>query len=86
MADKPFAVTHATWVKTEGDRIQGFILMPRFWGTKWDHKKLMRALADIGLNYSMAEIAELNDELHRRGIVEDVAEATPVAAEATDVV
>ncbi len=72
MADSPFSVTHATWLKTEADRVGGFILMPKFWGKKWTHKKLKQELLDIGLDYTLTEVAELNDELHKRGIVEDV--------------
>jgi hypothetical protein len=54
-----FKVTESTWLKTEGDRVESIIKMPKFWGVKWTHAKLRKALADIG-------------ELHTRGIVEDV--------------
>ncbi len=74
MADSPFSVTHATWLKTEADRLQALILMPKFWNHKWNHKRLQKALDDIGLKYTLEQIAELNDELHTRGIVEDVVE------------
>jgi hypothetical protein len=69
-----FVVNKATWLKTEGDRVVGIILMPKFWGVKWTHPKLRKALADIGLEYSADEINLLNDEMHTRGIVEDVAD------------
>ncbi len=85
MPDK-FRVTHATWLATETERVRDILIGIKFWGVKWDHKRLQKELGDIGLNYSMAEIAELNDELHKRLIVEDITEAAPVVAEATDVV
>jgi hypothetical protein len=67
-----FKVNAATWLKTEGDRVQSIILSPRHWGVKWTHPKLRKALADIGLEYSVDEINLLNDEMHTRGLVEDV--------------
>lgn len=67
-----FKVNQATWLKTEGDRVEALIKMPKFWGVKWTHPKLRKALADLGLEYSVGEINLLNDEMHTRGIVEDV--------------
>lgn len=78
MGDTSFAVTHAAWLKTETDRLEAIILMPRLWGRKWTHARLKRELHDIGLDYSLAEIAEINGELHTRGIVEDVVIAEPL--------
>ncbi len=88
MADIPFAVTHATWIKTETDRIGEIILTPRFRGRAWTHKRLQRELADIGLEYTIAQIAELTDDLHKRGVVEDVTDIgpTPVPVEAPVIV
>ncbi len=79
MGDAPFAVTHATWLRTESDRIEQIILAPRLWGRKWTHKRLQRELADIGLEYTIEQIAELNDELHQRLIVEDVKDEPVIA-------
>jgi hypothetical protein len=84
--DAPFCVTHATWLATESTRLQAIILSPRFWGEKWTHKRLRAALQDSGLAYSLAQIAELNDDLHKRRIVEDVEEATPAPVEIGDAV
>ena len=67
-----FKVNTATWLKTEGDRLAAILVLPKFWGVKWTHPKLRKALADIGLEYSPEEINLLNDEMHTRGIVEDV--------------
>ncbi len=69
-----FKVTQAKWLEMESARVREIILMPKFWGEKWNHGKLRKALADIGLNYSAAEIDLLNDALHVQGIVEDVPE------------
>lgn len=69
-----FRVAHDTWLKTEADRIEGILLMPKFWRRAWTGQSLKEALSDIGLDYSMPEIQELNEELHRRGIVEDIGE------------
>ncbi len=73
MADK-FRIIHSVWLATETERIKGILLMPKFWGKAWTHLKLKQELSDIGLNYSKEEIAELNDALHKAGVVEDVAE------------
>lgn len=67
-----FKVTHASWLKTEVDRIENIILGIKFWHRAWTHQSLKEEMEGIGLSYSMPEILELNDELHTRGIVEDV--------------
>lgn len=69
-----FQVSKATWLKTEGDRLAAILVMPKFWGVVWDHDRLQKALAALGLNYTREQILLLNDELHTRGIVEDVKE------------
>ena len=69
-----FKVTQAKWLEMESARVREVILMPKFWGVRWNQSKLRKELADIGLHYSKEEIGLLNDELHKQGIVEDVAE------------
>lgn len=69
-----FKVTTEKWLAAEGDRIEAFVLMPKFWHKAWTRLDLRKELSDIGLDYSEREIAVLNDELHRRGIVEDTPE------------
>lgn len=70
-----FKVTHKVWLKTEADRIESLLLMPKYWRRAWTPQSLKAELLDpIGLDYSMPEILQLNDELHTRGIVEDVPE------------
>ena len=68
----PWKVTDATWLKTEGNRIEAIVLLPKFWHRAWTDSSLKDALEEIGLAYSMPEIRLLNDELHKRGIVQDL--------------
>ena len=67
-----FKVTSAKWLETESARVTSILLIPRFWGKKWDHENLRKELANIGLMYSKEDIIALNDELHKQGIVEDI--------------
>jgi len=67
----PWKVTPTKWLEKEGDRIEALILMPKYWHRAWTRQSLQEELHALGLEYSMEEIASLNDELHRRGIVED---------------
>lgn len=69
-----FKVSDSQWLKTEGDRVQALILMPKFWHRAWTPESLKGTLNDLGLGYSMPDVLEINDELHQRGIVEDVPE------------
>lgn len=68
----PWRVSYANWLQVETDRVQQIILMPRHWHRVWTAKSLQAELAEIGLDYSRPECEQINDELHRRGIVEDV--------------
>lgn len=68
----PFKITHTKWLETEVARVMGVILMPKFWHRAWTDQSLKVALNDIGLDYSLPEVEELNDELHKLSIVEDV--------------
>jgi len=67
----PFRVKRAVALKTEADRIQAILLTPSRIRVTWTQESLQAELLRIGLEYSNAEIAALNDELHTRGIVED---------------
>jgi hypothetical protein len=69
-----FRVKHEVWLATETARVKDIILGIKYWGVRWTHAKLRSELAEIGLNYSPAEIDELNDALHAAGTVEDVPE------------
>lgn len=68
----PWKVTDEKWLQVEADRIQEFILMPRFRHKIWTPKLLQTELNSIGLAYSLKECEALNDELHKRGVVVDV--------------
>ena len=70
----PFRIRDAVWLKTETDRVQGIILMPKYWHRAWTHQSLKVELETIGLVYSTPEIIRINGELHLRGVVEDVSE------------
>jgi len=70
----PFKVSHDRWLQVEADRVQVIIEMPKFWHRGWTPQSLQEALLDLGLEYSMPQITEINDELHRRAVVEDVPE------------
>ena len=73
----PWKVTHAKWLQVEADRVEAVVLLPRFRHQAWTPQKLQGQLAEIGLAYSIPECQEINDELHRRGVVEDVAGPPP---------
>lgn len=68
----PFKVTREKWLETETSRVVDIILGVKFWHKAWTPQSLRKALAEIGLDYSLPQVREINDELHRRGIVEDV--------------
>lgn len=67
-----FRVSHATWLATETERVKGLILTPRLWQRRWTDVRLRRELADIGLDYTLEEVQEINDALHTQGVVEDI--------------
>jgi hypothetical protein len=77
MPDTPWRVTHAVWLATETERVKDLILVPKFWHHKWTPHSLKVALNDLGLDYSLPQMEEINGELHRLGVVEDVAEPRP---------
>ena len=68
----PFKVSRAVWLKTEGDRIEALILMPKWWRRSWTDVSLHAALQELGLDYTLREVGALNDEMHKRGVVVDV--------------
>jgi hypothetical protein len=68
-----FRVSRATALRVETDRVEQIILVPRFWRRVWTTESLLEELHGIGLNYTLEELSRINDELHERGVVEDVA-------------
>ena len=67
-----FRVKHEVWLATETARVREILIGIKYWGVKWSHAELRKELAETGLNYSAAEIDELNGALHAAGVVEDV--------------
>ena len=65
-------VTKAKWLQVETDRVESIVLMPKFWRRVWTPESLQGALKGIGLEYSMPDVQLINDELHTRGVVEDL--------------
>jgi len=72
-----FKIAHAVWLATETARVKSIILSPRYWRQAWNARHLHAALHEIGLNYTLPEVIEINDELHTQGVVEDIAEPGP---------
>lgn len=54
------------------DQVQAIIKTPRQRYTEWTDESLQAYLAELGLDYTLEEIQIINDELHTRGVVEDV--------------
>jgi len=69
-----FRVKKAKMLQLCTDQVESFITMARFRNTVWTDEKLHWELTHIGLDYTLEEVQRMNDELHTRGIVEDVAE------------
>ena len=70
-----FKVTEEKWLENEANRIQAIIFMPRYWHRAWTPQSLKEELLNTQhLEYSLEEITTINDELHRRGDVEDIPE------------
>jgi len=68
----PWKVSAAKWLQVETDRVEAIVLMPKFWHRPWRPQSLQEALKEIGLDYSLPEVQLINDELHARGVVEDL--------------
>lgn len=67
-----FKVKQAKALQVETDRVESILLIPRFWRRVWTQEMLKEELDKIGLVYTLEELGHINDELHRRGVVEDV--------------
>jgi hypothetical protein len=68
----PWKVARAHWLAVEADRVQAIIEMPKFWHRAWTLESLHAALEEIHMFYSMQDVEAINDELHARGVVEDL--------------
>lgn len=80
-----FQVSHQTWLDTEAARIGELILAPKYWGRTWTDASLHHELQDLGLYYTRDQVKELNDQLHKLSVVEDVviAQPSPLPVEGT---
>jgi len=67
----PWKVSNAKWLQVETDRVEAIILMPKYWHRAWTPNSLQQTLTTLGLEYSLEEVEAINDELHKRGVVED---------------
>ncbi len=71
----PWKIAHAHWLEIETDRVQAIIEMPRYWHHAWTPESLKAEIEGTQkLEYSLPEIQKISDELHRRGVVEDLDE------------
>lgn len=66
-----FKLKRAVALKICTDQVEAIITMPRFRDTEWTDVSLKKYLDDIGLDYTLQEVQLINDELHKRGIVEN---------------
>lgn len=69
-----FRLKRALALKVCADQVQSLIARPLFRNTTWTQESLFHYLEGIGLDYTLQEVGIINDELHNRGIVEDVEE------------
>ena len=68
-----YKVIHALWLKTEIDRVEDIILMPRYWGREWTLPSIQEELSNTQhLHYSTEEIIEIGLGLVSRGIIESI--------------
>jgi hypothetical protein len=65
-----YRVKPVFWLKTEADRVEAIILLPKFWSVVWTAATLREKLAELGLDYSPEQIDEIGAELVLRGVVE----------------
>lgn len=68
----PWQVKPSIWLKTETDKVEGIILLPKYWSTVWTEATLRVALEGVGVTYSAGQITLIGAELLRRGILEAV--------------
>jgi len=67
----PFKLTEKVVTKVCGDQIEAILTSPRFRNKIWTPESLLEHLDYLGLDYTLDEVKKLNDEMHKRGIVED---------------
>lgn len=61
-------------LKVCADQVEVLIANPAQRTTEWTAESLHKYLLGLGLDYTLEEVQRLNDEMHARGIVEDIPE------------
>lgn len=68
-----FRIKRSVALKVCSDQVEVIITRPRFRDKEWTDVTLREYLVkDLGLDYTLEEIQHINDELHDRGIIEDI--------------
>ena len=67
-----YRVIPAVWLKTEADRVEAFMLMPKYWARTWTVESLKQELDKAGMEYSTGDVELIGAELVTRGIIEVV--------------
>lgn len=67
-----FRVKRSKVLQVCTDQVADIVLMPQLRNNVWTDESLQVYLAGMGLDYTLEEVQHINDELHTRGIVEDV--------------
>ena len=65
-----YRVKSTVWLKTEADRVEAFMLMPKYWARTWTAEMLQQELKKAGMDYAPDQIGIIGAELVKRGIVE----------------
>lgn len=69
-----FRMKRALALKVCTDQVEKIVVMPRYRNTVWTTGSLHELLLGIGLDYTLQEVSLINEELHNRGVVEDIQE------------
>ena len=59
------------WLKTETDKVQAIVLMPKYWTTFWTDATLQKQIEELGIVYTVQQCAEILDELKTRGVMDE---------------
>ena len=59
------------WLKVETDKVEAIVLMEENWTKTWTAATLQEYLEGKGLNYTVAQVGEILDELVNRGVMDE---------------
>jgi hypothetical protein len=65
-----YTVKSEYWLKTEADRVEAIILMPKYWGVTWTGATLQFQLQELGITYTVDQCQEILDELVNRNVMD----------------